>query len=215
MYKINLITHPLVEHYLSILRNKDTNYSCFKQSVDNISYVLASILYTKLDLNSVRIKTPLKIARGYIIGDDVVLLPILRAGLGMMEGFSKLYPKAMVSHIGIYRNEKTLQPVRYYFKFPRIKNQNYLKIFVLDPMIATGGSVIYTIEELLKRNCKNIYIVSLLCAPEGLKAIDNKFHKLLNKELFIYTCSVDEKLNRFGYILPGLGDAGDRLFGTI
>lgn len=214
MINYTIIEHPLVGHYLSILRNKNTLKPEFEISLDKISHLLAGFVYGSLKTENITIHTPLKKCKGKTIKHKVVLLPILRAGLGLLKGFTTLLPSAVISHIGLYRDEESLRPVKYYFKFPEFKNKNNLKVIILDPMVATGGSSIFTIEYLLNMGIKDINLVSLLCAPEGINAIEKRFNKNQKKYFKIITCSVDEKLNEKGYIIPGLGDAGDRLFGT-
>jgi uracil phosphoribosyltransferase len=209
-----IVEHPLVSHYLTILRNKNTLKPEFKESLDKISFLLAGYVYSNLKTDDISILTPLKKCKGKTIKHKVVLLPILRAGLGLLQGFTTLLPNVTVSHIGLYRDEESLRPIKYYFKFPEIKNKENLKVIILDPMVATGGSSIFTIEYLLNMGIKDINLVSLLCAPEGINAIEKRFSNKQKKCLKLITCSIDEKLNDFGYILPGLGDAGDRLFGT-
>jgi len=132
----------------------------------------------------------------------------------MTEGFMELYPEIIVSHIGLYRDEENLKPVKYYFKFPQIKDKENVNVIIVDPMVATGGSVIFTVEYLLSMGIKNISIVSLISAPEGINSIDKRFSAQEKENMAFYTCKIDEKLNNKGYILPGLGDAGDRMFGT-
>ncbi|MFA5404208.1 MAG: uracil phosphoribosyltransferase [Ignavibacteria bacterium] len=214
MINYAIIEHPLVSHYLSVLRNKNTTNPEFKESLDKISYLLASFVYETLKTDDITFLTPLKKCKGKTISHKVVLLPILRAGLGLLQGFSTLLPNVTISHIGLYRDEESLRPVKYYFKFPEFKSKDNLKVIILDPMVATGGSSIFTIEYLLNMGIKDINLVSLLCAPEGINAIEKRFNNIQKKYIKIVTCSVDEKLNEKGYILPGLGDAGDRLFGT-
>ncbi len=215
MKNVAIVEHPLVEHYLTILRDKNTGMSEFKASLDNISYLLAAIFYSELKWEKIQITTPLKRTEGKRIKSQVILLPILRAGLGLTKGFLELFPDAITSHIGLYRDEESLKPIKYYFKFPPIKDKSNTKVIILDPMIATGGSVIFTIEYLLNMGIRDINVVSLLLAPEGIKAIENRFSIKDRAKIKIYTCSLDENLNEKGYIVPGLGDAGDRLFGTI
>jgi uracil phosphoribosyltransferase len=176
--------------------------------------LLANYEYASLKTETTEVLTPLKKCKGNVIKTKVVLLPILRAGLGLLSGFLELYPQAIVSHMGLYRDEENLKPVKYYFKFPEIKDKRGLKVIVLDPMIATGGSVTFTLEYLLNMGIKDIDVVSVLCAPEGIKAIEKRFSNIEKEIINIITCSLDEKLNEKGYIVPGLGDAGDRLFGT-
>ena len=215
MINLTIVEHPLVSHYLTILRNKNTSKQEFKNSIDKLSFLLAGQLYSSLKTDNISINTPLKKAKGKKIKEKVVLLPILRAGLGLIQGFIELLPEATVSHIGLYRDEESLRPIKYYFKFPVLKSKENVKVIILDPMVATGGSSIFTIEYVMNMGIKDINLVTLLCAPEGLNAIDKRFNNNQKKSLKIVTCSVDEKLNEHGYILPGLGDAGDRLFGTI
>lgn len=214
MKNLAIIEHPLIDHYITILRDKNTKKEEFRNAIDKLSLLLASFLYATLDSEKHNVTTPLKKFEGSRIKSKVVLLPILRAGLGLLDGFTKLFPDASVSHMGLYRDEENLKPVKYYFKFPDIKDKSQLKVFVLDPMVATGGSSIFTIEYLLNMGIKDITVVSLLAAPEGLSAIEKRFGKSDRQRIKFYTCSIDEKLNEKGYIVPGLGDAGDRLFGT-
>ena len=214
MKDVTIIEHPLVQHYLSILRDKTTGKTNFKYSLEKISYLLASHVYSSLELKNIRVSTPLKRCKGREIKDKVVLLPVLRAGLGFTHGFVDLLPSALVGHIGMYRDEKTLEPIKYYFNFPEIRDRKHLKVLVLDPMIATGGSIIYTIEHLFKLKIHKIYVISLLCAPEGISAIKKRFSNNESKDVELITCGVDERLNKNGFIVPGLGDAGDRMFGT-
>lgn len=214
MVNYTIVDHPLVSHYLTALRNKNTLKPEFKESLDKLSFLLASHVYSTLKTEDISVQTPLKKCKGKTIRHKVVLLPILRAGLGLLHGFTSLLPNVTVSHIGLYRDEESLRPIKYYFKFPEFKNKDNLKVIILDPMVATGGSSIFTIEYLMNMGIKDINLVSLLCAPEGINAIEKRFNNVQKKLIKIYTCSVDEKLNEKGYILPGLGDAGDRLFGT-
>ena len=211
---LKIINHPLVAHYLSIMRDKNTKQSEFKSSLDKISYMLASEAYSTIATENKSVNTPFKKINGSKIKDKIVILPILRAGLGLTQGFVDLYPDVITSHIGIYRDEESLKPVKYYFRFPKVKDKSELNVIILDPMIATGGSVIFTIEYLLNMGIKKIRVASLLCAPEGIDAINNRFNKSEKRFIEIITCSLDEKLNEKGYIVPGLGDAGDRMFGT-
>ncbi len=214
MKKLKIITHPLVQHYLSIMRDKKTSKAEFKESLDKISYIVAAETFAALSLGNKSVNTPFKKIVGKKVNETVVLLPILRAGLGLTKGFTDLYPEILTSHIGIYRDEKTLKPVQYYFRFPKIQNKKDATVIILDPMIATGGSVIFTIECLLNMGIRKIKVVSLLCAPEGIEAIEKSFRSNEKKYIEITSCSLDEKLNEKGYIIPGLGDAGDRIFGT-
>ena len=214
MLKVTEVSHPLVAHYLTILRDKSTGKAMFKQSLEKISYVLAVEVFSKMSSESKMVETPLMKTKGSKIKEKIVLLPILRAGLGMVTGFTELYPEIVVSHIGLYRDEENLKPVKYYFKFPQIKDKEHVNVIIVDPMVATGGSVIFTIEYLLSMGIKNISMVSLISAPEGINAIDKRFSAKEKERMEFYTCKIDDKLNNKGYILPGLGDAGDRMFGT-
>jgi len=214
MKNLKILNHPIAAHYLSIMRDKNTGQTGFKEALDKISYILAADAYSSLAVEVKSVNTPFKKINGSKIKDKIVLLPILRAGLGLTKGFVELYPEAITSHIGIYRDEESLKPVKYYFRFPKIKDKKDLNVIILDPMIATGGSVIFTIEYLLNMGIKKIRVVSLLAAPEGINAINNRFNKNEKRFIEIITCSLDEKLNDIGYIVPGLGDAGDRMFGT-
>jgi uracil phosphoribosyltransferase len=214
MKNFYIVEHPLLMHYLTVLRDKNTRQEQFKYTLDKVSYLLASHVYADLTVTQKVINTPLKKCNGASVNNLVVLMPILRAGLGLLTGFVDLYPTAIISHMGLYRDEELLKPVKYYFKFPKIKNKELLRVIILDPMIATGGSISFAIEYLLNMGIPRISVASLLTAPEGLEAIENRFNKLEKNKLFIYTCALDEGLNEKGYIIPGLGDAGDRLFGT-
>ncbi|MBK6539373.1 MAG: uracil phosphoribosyltransferase [Ignavibacteria bacterium] len=214
MKNLKIINHPLVEHYLSIMRDKSTGQVEFKNSLDKISYLLAAEAYSTSGLENKAVNTPFKKINGKKVKDKIIILPILRAGLGLTKGFIDLYPEAVTSHIGIYRDEESLKPVKYYFRFPKFKDKSDLNVIILDPMIATGGSVIFTIEYLLNMGIRKIRVASLLCAPEGINAINNRFNKSEKRFIEIITCALDERLNEKGYIVPGLGDAGDRMFGT-
>ncbi len=210
MYKnLVVLDHPLVKTYLTKIRDRKTSYSEFRQYVDKLSTLLAYESAKELSLRKKTINTPLAKYTGSELKQEVVLMPILRAGLGLMNGFNHIFPEARVSHLGVYRNEETLKPVKYYFKFPRLKSYKDVIVYILDPMLATGGSMRHAIEEVEKHGIKKIVVATLVTAPEGLKEIF-KFHKNVK----IFTCSLDKKLNDKGYIVPGLGDAGDRLFGT-
>jgi len=214
MINIQVSKHPLIAHYLTKLRDKKTDIVSFKANLERISYLLAAEVYEDLLTENKIILTPLKKSKGQKIKTKVVILPILRAGLGLTEGFRNLFPNAIVSHIGLYRDEESLKPIKYYFKFPNIKDKKNVKVIVLDPMIATGGSIMFTLEYLLNMNILDINVVSLICAPEGITAIEKRFGSSDKKHIKLFTCNIDEKLNEHGYIIPGLGDAGDRLFGT-
>ncbi|MFI5212123.1 MAG: uracil phosphoribosyltransferase [Ignavibacteria bacterium] len=202
--------HPLVKTYITKIRDKGTSYFEFREYVDKLSMLLAYETAKMLELRRKKVITPLAVTGGFEIKNEVVLMPILRAGLGMVFGFNQLFPEARISHLGVYRNETTLQPVRYYFKFPKLKNKKDAIVYILDPMLATGGSMCSAIEEVKKTGIKKIVAASIVSAPEGVKEVF-KYHK----DVKIFTCALDQKLNDIGYIVPGLGDAGDRLFGTL
>jgi uracil phosphoribosyltransferase len=203
------LSSPLVTHYLTLIRDKRTSFSDFRKYVNKLAVLLASEASIELAVRRKKIETPLASFTGSEAYEEVVLVPVLRAGLGLVDGFTELFPDAKVGHIGVYRDEKTLKPVKYYFKFPRVKAGRNVIVFILDPMLATGGSIIHSVSELRKHGVKKIVVISLVSAPEGIKAVRKHY-----KALKIYTCSLDKRLNGKGYIVPGLGDAGDRMFGT-
>ncbi|HEX9615361.1 MAG TPA: uracil phosphoribosyltransferase [Bacteroidota bacterium] len=202
-----LIDHPLVKRDLSILRDKNTPSNVFRAVLRRTASLMAYEVTRDLNLKSRFIRTPLEKTRGHAVDRPVVLVPILRAGLGLVGGFVEVLPDANVGHIGLFRNEETLQPVDYYFKVP--KNLSRAMVFLLDPMLATGGSGCAAVRYLKDRGAKSIRFVSVVAAPQGVKAI-----RRAHPDVRIYTCALDRTLNNHGYILPGLGDAGDRMFGT-
>lgn len=203
-----LLQHPLIKKDITILRDKKTNTEIFRAAVTRISNVLAVEISTAFSLTEFRVETPLEKTKGYRLKQDVVLIPVLRAGLGMVEGFLQLIPDAKLGHVGLERNETTLLPNSYYLKTP--KNLSKAEVILLDPMLATGGSASAAISFLKKRGAKNLVFACLLAAPEGVK-------KLLKNhpDVIIFSAALDRQLNKKGYILPGLGDAGDRTFGTL
>lgn len=202
------VQHPLLQHKLSLLRQKETTKKDFKELLTEITLLLAYEATQKLPLGNKTISTPLETFKAPVLtGKKPVILPILRAGIGMVDGFLSLIPSARVGHIGLYRDEKTLQPHFYYFKIPK-QSQNR-QFFICDPMLATGGSSVEAINHLKAEGIKKITFVCVVAAPEGVKHLA-KAHP----DIPIYTASLDRELNQHGYILPGLGDAGDRLFGT-
>lgn len=204
-----VVKHPLIDDYVTRIRDKRTSFIDFRFYVDKIASILAIEAAKELKLKRRIVKTPLSDYKGYEINESVVLVPILRAGLGLIKGFNKIFPDAAISHIGIYRDEETLEPVKYYFKFPALNSKKRVAAFIIDPMLATGGSADCTITSLKNEGVKKIIVASLVSAPEGIRRLNRK-----HKDVKIYTCAVDKKLNKHGYIVPGLGDAGDRLFGT-
>ena len=203
-----IVEHPLLQHKISLLRNKQTGTKEFRDLVGEIATLLCYEATRDLPLEEVEIETPITMAKTKVLaGRKLALVPILRAGLGMVDGMLTLIPAAKVGHIGLYRNEETLEPVEYYCKLP--KDIAERDVFVLDPMLATGGSAIDAIGQIKKRGAKHIKFIGLIAAPEGLKALHEA-----HPDVDIYVAAQDEKLNENGYIIPGLGDAGDRIFGT-
>ena len=208
MGKFQVISHPLIQHKLSILRREDTSTKDFRELVNEIAMLMGYEVSRDLPLEEVEIQTPItKTVQKQLSGKKLAIVPILRAGIGMVDGFLSLVPAAKVGHIGRYRDEETLEPVEYLVKLPEDIDQR--QIFVVDPMLATGGSAILAVDSLKKRGAANIKFVCLVAAPEGVKKLQDA-----HPDIDIYTASLDEKLNENGYIVPGLGDAGDRLFGT-
>ena len=208
MGKFQVISHPLIQHKLSILRREDTSTKDFRELVNEIAMLMGYEVSRDLPLEEVEIQTPItKTVQKQLSGKKLAIVPILRAGIGMVDGFLSLVPAAKVGHIGMYRDEETLEPVEYLVKLPEDIDQR--QIFVVDPMLATGGSAILAVDSLKKCGAANIKFVCLVAAPEGVKKLQDA-----HPDIDIYTASLDEKLNENGYIVPGLGDAGDRLFGT-
>ncbi len=208
MGKLVKMDHPLIQHKISLIRDKKTGTKDFRELVDEIAMLMAYEVTRDLPLKEVEIETPVAKAKTCVIsGKTIGIVPILRAGLGMVNGILSLVPAAKVGHIGLYRDPDTLQPVEYYCKLPFDASERDL--IILDPMLATGGSACGAIQLLKARGVKNIKLVCLIAAPEGINAVI-KAHG----DVDIYVAAVDERLNEHGYIVPGLGDAGDRLFGT-
>lgn len=200
--------HPLIQHKLSIIRDKNTGTKEFRELVDEIASLMAFEITRDLPLQEVTIETPVATAKAKMLsGKKLGLIPILRAGLGMVDGILKLIPAAKVGHVGLYRDPETLKPVEYYVKLPSDIEER--ELIVLDPMLATGGSAAEAITALKKRGGKNIKLMCMIAAPEGVEIVQNE-----HPDVDIYIAGLDEKLNEKGYIIPGLGDAGDRLFGT-
>lgn len=211
MKNIHTIEHPLIEHKLTIIRDKKTGTKDFREIVNEIARLLAYEVSRDLPLEDVEIETPLvKSTEKRLAGKKVVVVPILRAGLGMVDGILDLIPAARVGHVGLYRDEETMQPVEYFVKMPN--NLEDRQLYIVDPMLATGGSAIAAIDSVLERGAKveNIKFISIVAAPEGVEALHDA-----HPNVDIYTAALDEKLNDDAYIVPGLGDAGDRLYGTL
>jgi uracil phosphoribosyltransferase len=208
MGKLHVIDHPLVQHKLSLMRDKTTGTKDFRELLQEVATLMAYEVTRDLALKEIEVETPIGPCRTKIINGRMLgIIPILRAGLGMVDGIMQLVPGAKVGHIGLYRDPVTLQPVEYYCKLPSDATER--ELIVLDPMLATGGSSSAAIRFLKERGCRNIKLVCLIGAPEGIERVQSE-----HPDVDIYIAAVDEKLNDHGYIVPGLGDAGDRLFGT-
>ncbi|UAC47929.1 uracil phosphoribosyltransferase [Bacillus aquiflavi] len=208
MAKVYVFDHPLIQHKLTYIRDKKKGTKEFRELVDEVATLMAFEITRDMPLREVEIETPVSKAKSKILsGKKIGIIPILRAGLGMVEGILKLIPAAKVGHIGLYRDPDTLKPVEYYVKLPNdVEERDFI---VIDPMLATGGSAVEAIHSLKKRGAKHIKFMCLVAAPNGVEAV-----KEAHPDVDIFIAALDEKLNEHGYIVPGLGDAGDRLFGT-
>ena len=208
MAEVHVLDHPLIQHKLAILRSKDTPVKEFRELVGEIAGLMCYEATRKLPLKDVDVETPVATAHCHMLsGKKLAIVPVLRAGLGMVDQMVALIPSAKIGHIGLYRDPETHKPVEYYCKLPEdIANR---QVFVVDPMLATGGSAVAAIDFLKKHGCKNIIMMNIIGAPEGVAAVQ-KAHP----DVEIYLAALDEKLNEHAYIVPGLGDAGDRIFGT-
>ena len=206
--KVVILDHPLIQHKLSILRDKNTSTKDFRQLINEISMLMIFEATRDLPLEEVEVETPIAVAKcKHIAGRKLAFVPILRAGLGMVDGALQLVPSARIGHIGLYRDEETLKPVEYYCKLPKDIDQR--DVFVVDPMLATGGSAIDAISQIKQRGPRKITFMCTIAAPEGIEALQ-KAHP----DVDIYCAACDSHLNKIGYIVPGVGDAGDRIFGT-
>jgi uracil phosphoribosyltransferase len=208
MGSLYVFDHPLIQHKLTYIRDKNTGTKEFRELIDEVAMLMAYEITRDMPLQEVEVETPVTKCKSYVIaGKKVGLVPILRAGIGMVDGVLKLIPAAKVGHVGLYRDPETLQPVEYYVKLPSDIEERDL--IVIDPMLATGGSASAALEVLKKRGARNVKLMCLIAAPEGIARVQKD-----HPEIDIFVAAVDEKLNDHGYIVPGLGDAGDRIFGT-
>lgn len=208
MPKVVVLDHPLIQHKLTYIRDINTGTKEFRELVDEVATLMAYEITRELPLTEKEIETPVRKGMSNVLaGKKLGIVPILRAGLGMVEGILNLIPAAKVGHVGLYRDPETLEPVEYYVKLPSDVSERDL--ILVDPMLATGGSAIEAVNSLKKRGAKSIRFMCLIAAPEGVKAMTDA-----HPDVDIYIAALDEKLNEKGYIVPGLGDAGDRLFGT-
>ena len=208
MQKVMIMDHPLIQHKIGLIRRKDTGSRDFRALISEIAMYMCYEATRDLKLQDVEIETPIcKTTAKELSGKKLAVVPILRAGLGMVDGMLAMIPAAKVGHIGLYRDPETLKPVEYYCKLPADSNER--EVFVVDPMLATGGSSIAAIQLLKDKGCKSIRLLCIIAAPEGVKAMQEA-----HPDVDIYIGALDQKLNDHGYIVPGLGDAGDRIFGT-
>ena len=208
MSKVCVFDHPLIQHKLSILRDERTSVKEFRELISEIAMLMCYEATRDLPVEEVEVKTPVAVAKcRRIAGKKLAVVPILRAGLGMVDGVLNMVPAAKVGHIGLYRDPQTLEPVEYYCKLPADSEER--EILVVDPMLATGGSASAAINFIKKRGCNHIRLVNLIAAPEGIERMQKD-----HPDVDIYVAGLDDHLNDHGYIVPGLGDAGDRLFGT-
>ena len=204
---VNVIKHPLITHKLTQMRKAETGTKDFRQNPDEIAGLMAYEITRDLPLKSVRVTTPVAPCDTYELAKPIILVPILRAGLGMVNGICTLIPTAKVAHIGLYRDEQTLQPHTYFEKYP--KNIKDATVIIVDPMLATGGSAIAAIDMVKKQGAQDIRLANLVAAPEGVQAVEEA-----HPDVDIYLAALDDHLDAHGYIVPGLGDCGDRIFGT-
>ena len=208
MADVHVLEHPLIQHKLAILRNKETSVKEFRELVGEIAGLMCYEATRKLPTEEVAVETPVGIAKCHVLaGKKLAIVPVLRAGLGMVDNMVDLIPSAKIGHIGLYRDPETHKPVEYYCKLPEdVANR---QVFVVDPMLATGGSAVAAIDFLKEHGCRNIIMMNIIGAPEGVKAVQEA-----HPDVEIYLAALDERLNEHAYIVPGLGDAGDRIFGT-
>ena len=203
-----ILDHPLIKHKLAIIRNKETNTKQFREIIKEIAMLMAYESFKEVPTQEIIVETPLETVKQTVVKENsIAIVPILRAGLGMVDGILSLFPSAKVGHIGLYRDEETLEPQEYYCKLPVDIEEKV--VMVVDPMLATGGSAADAIKMLKKRGCKKIKLLSIIAAPEGVEKVVSA-----HPDVEIFIATLDRCLNEHGYILPGLGDAGDRIFGT-
>lgn len=208
MAKVHVFDHPLIQHKLTHIRDVNTGTKEFRELVDEVATLMAYEITRDLPLTEVEVETPVRTAKSNVLaGKKLGIVPILRAGIGMVDGILKLIPAAKVGHIGLFRDPETLQPVEYFVKLPSDVSER--EFILVDPMLATGGTAVEAVNSLKKRGAKNIRFMCLIAAPEGVKVFTEA-----HPDIDVYIAAMDEKLNEKGYIVPGLGDAGDRLFGT-
>lgn len=208
MSKVHIMEHPLIQHKITYIRREETGSKEFREIVSEIAALMCYEATRNLKLKDVRIKTPICEMTGKeLSGKKMAIVPILRAGLGMVDGMLRMIPAAKVGHIGLYRDPDTLEPVEYYCKLPADCAER--EVYVVDPMLATGGSAVAAIQMLKKKGCRNIHFMCIIAAPEGVRKMQEA-----HPDVDMYIGALDEKLNDHGYIVPGLGDAGDRIFGT-
>ena len=205
---VHILDHPLIRHKLAIIRNKDTDTKQFREIIKELATLMAYESFKDVPTQDIEVETPLeKTTQTVVKENSIAIVPILRAGLGMVDGILSLFPAAKVGHIGLYRDEETLEPQEYYCKLPSGIDEKV--VMVVDPMLATGGSAVDAIKMLKKRGCKKIKLMSIIAAPEGVEKVATS-----HPDVEIFVSTLDRCLNNHGYILPGLGDAGDRIFGT-
>ncbi|MBN8589812.1 MAG: uracil phosphoribosyltransferase [Rhodothermia bacterium] len=204
---LKVVDHPVLKRDLTILRDKKTPHGTFRKVLTDATAILAYEALRKVSLAEHLVETPLETTIGYRFAQEIILVPILRAGLGMVDGFIRFVPEARIGHVGVYRDEVTHHPVEYYLNLPDHLPQ--ADVFIVDPMLATGGSAIWAIHMLKEKGAKKVHLVCLVAAPEGVKAVEETY-----PDVEIFVATLDRELNGQKYILPGLGDAGDRIFGT-
>lgn len=208
MKNLTVVDNPLIKRDVTILRNKNTDPSEFRLALSRVSYAIAIDIAKLFELSEFKVETPLEITNGYELKYQIVLVPVLRAGLSMVSSFLEMIPEARVGHIGLQRDEKTLEPIDYYYKTPKNLGESFT--ILLDPMLATGGSAVASFNHLKKKGAGKCVLASLIAAPEGVIKMQNEHPKIP-----VYTAAFDRQLNEQGFIIPGLGDAGDRTFGTF